>query len=107
MMQFLLNVNLWLSNGNDLFIPTRVPDQDIPRADSFFFFFLLPPVFCCQCVAEIKFKMSVMKNMCCQRARAGFTRFCFHFSFTYPNVSVLLSLEREREGFFVFFVCLF
>lgn len=38
MMQFLLNVNLWLSNGNDLFIPTRVPDQDIPRADSFFFF---------------------------------------------------------------------
>lgn len=59
------------------------------------------PVFCCQCVAEIKFKMSVMKNMCCQRARAGFTRFCFHFSFTYPNVSVLLSLERERV--FLFF----
>lgn len=70
--QFLLNVNLWLSNRNDLFIPTRVPDQDIPRADSFFLFvFFLPPVFCCQCVAEIKFKMSVMKNMCCQRARAG------------------------------------
>lgn len=40
---------------------------------------------------------------------SGFTRFCFHFSFTYPNVSVLLSLERERGLFFVFvfFICFF
>lgn len=34
---------------------------------------------------------------------SGFTRFCFHFSFTYPNVSVLLSLEREGVGFFFWF----
>lgn len=36
---------------------------------------------------------------------SGFTKFCFHFSFTYPNVSVLLSLEREGVVFcFVFYL---